>query len=62
MEDLFEKFKEYVKNNYNMDVVRSDDGITINDIFSDEEESEKLKTKIAELAVRIANLQNKKNQ
>lgn len=42
MEDLFEKFKEYVKNNYNMDVVRSDDGIPINDIFSDvEEKSEK---------------------
>lgn len=41
MKDLFEKFKEFVKNNYNMDVVRSDDGIPINDIFSDEDEPEK---------------------
>lgn len=40
MKDLFEKFKEYVKNTYNMDVVRSDDGIPINDIFSDGEEKE----------------------
>lgn len=41
MKDLFEKFKEFVKNNYNMDVVRSDEGIPINDIFSNKEESEK---------------------
>lgn len=41
MKDLFEKFKEYVKNNYNMDVVRSNDGIPINDIFSNDEEPEK---------------------
>lgn len=41
MKDLFEKFKEYVKNNYNMDVVISDDGIPINDIFSDETKTEK---------------------
>lgn len=42
MKDLFEKFKEFVKKNtYNMDVIRSDEGIPINDIFSDEEGSEK---------------------
>lgn len=33
MKDLFEKFKEFAKKTYGYDVVRSDEGVALADIF-----------------------------
>ncbi len=40
MKDMFEKFKEFAKETYGYDVVRSDKGVSLTDIFDDMKTSE----------------------